>query len=509
MKIRHPANFISQPDEKASADELNQVSFAFPGKFYKPLVIIFFSLAAVVRLLLCWANPPGNSFDDHFTPIFMIIKSGMTPAKDACFQCYHPPVFYWISAMIGKLALNAGASLPHMIKLLQFVCCFYGIMTVGICYLILEKFPFSNFSKLLGFGTVCFLPRHIYMCAMNSNDTISYLFVAASIYLAIIAWERGLSPWSLGALSVVLWITIFTKYTSFVVIPAVLAPFILAFLKRLAFSQRKVLLSAMCVLFLPMFMLASYIFSNLKYYHSPLPWNLTMYDPSVNRPHDEGGISFFTFKPWEDVKTPMLAPGKLHSFWTLIYSGMWFDTEPYFQHYLDSNAAWWKHYYGWYRGEESFPGKNPSQSGQTILEESGLIGLGLFPLFLMLTGFYQCIKNFIFGGDLVRANPVARINLGMFPVLALFNVAGIIALTLRLPVYNTMKPSYLLNAMPAFMIFLCLGIMFCERNATLKRATLATFGMLFAIAIMHIVHIFFAIRSVQSQLAFCRHFLSG
>src|SRR5581483_4848725 len=173
----------------------------------------------------CWVSPPENAFDNHYEPIQMIMETGGIPAKDACFQCYHPPVFYWISAMIGKAALHAGLTMPHVRKLLQCVCCGYGVLTVGVCYLILKKFPLSEFARLLSFGAVCFLPRHIYMSAMNSNDTISYLFVAVTVYLAVLAFERRLSPVTLGALSVVLTIALFTKYTVFAAIPALLAGF--------------------------------------------------------------------------------------------------------------------------------------------------------------------------------------------------------------------------------------------------------------------------------------------
>jgi 4-amino-4-deoxy-L-arabinose transferase-like glycosyltransferase len=484
-----------QSDRRARGAKARQEPVGFPGRFYQPWFIGLFALAALLRVLLCWANPPENSFDDHYTPILMAIKNGVIPAKDACFQCYHPPVFYWISAKIGQLAIHAGMDLPAVVKLLQFVCCFYGILTVGVCGLILGKFKLSNFSRLLAFGIVCFLPRHIYMSAMNSNDTISYLFVAVSIYLVIIAWERGLPLWSVAAASVVLSLTIFTKYTAFAVLPAVLTPFILALLKQPAMPRKKLLLSAIGVFLLPLAILASYLLSNQRQYHSPLPWNVTMYDPSAHRPRDPGGISFFTFKPWQDMATPMLAPGKLHSFWTLMSSGMWWDTEPYFQDHLDSNIIWWNHYSGWYQGQGSYPGRNPSMSGLTILQSCGLIGLGLCPLALMLAGFYKCVRFSLPGGEFARANPTAGITLGMFPVLALFNAAGIIALTVRLPVYNTMKPSYLLDSMPAFAIFLGLGLMLCEKNTALRRTVLTVFFVLFGLSTLHILNLFYAFRS--------------
>ena len=76
---------------------------------------------------------------------------------------------------------------------------------------------------------------------MNSNDSISYLFVALSIYLLIIAIERKLSPVSLVAASVVTSITLFTKYTSYVVLPVILIVFASLFYKQLIASRKKVL----------------------------------------------------------------------------------------------------------------------------------------------------------------------------------------------------------------------------------------------------------------------------
>jgi hypothetical protein len=445
-------------------------------------------------VLLCWANPPENAFDNHFEPILMIMKSGSLPAKDACFQCYHPPIFPWISATIGNAALGAGLTMPHVIKLLQFVCCFYGILTVGICYLILKKFPLSDFSRLMSFGVVCFLPRHIYMCAMNSNDTISYLFVAVSIYLAIVALERRLSPASLVALSIALTLTLFTKYTAFAVIPAVLAGFLVAYRYQLIVPRKKILLSLVAALVLPLSVLGGYLISNVKHYRTALPWNVSIYDPSVNRPRDPGGINFVSFKPWEDIKTPMLAPGKLHSFWTLIYSGMWFDTEPYFLSYLDSNRGWWQDYYSWYRGERPFPGPNLFLSRVTTLTAAGLIILGLLPLALVLIGFYLCISGRWKG--LFTASPAQRAGLSMFPILLAFNAAGIIALTLRLPIYNMMKPSYLLAATPSLVMFTALGIMLYGKNKFVKRTIFVVFSGLFTLATVHVFHIVLAIRSI-------------
>jgi hypothetical protein len=87
----------------------------------------------------------------------------------------------------------------------------------------------------------------------------------------------------------------------------------------------------------------------------------------------------------------------------------------------------------------------------------------------------------------------------MLPVLLAFNAAGIIALTMRLPIYNSMKASYLLNSTPAFMMFLALGVMQWEKNAVLRRIVLIMFSALFTLVTVHVLHIVLAIRAILEQ----------
>jgi tetratricopeptide (TPR) repeat protein len=454
---------------------------------YNVLAALSFLCAVILRVLLCWSNPVDNAFDDHFKPILMIMASGTIPAKDACWQCYHPPVFYWMSAMAGNTALAMGVTYPQVLKLLQWIPCLYGILTVGIVYLILHKLPLTNFSRLMAFATVCFLPRHIYMSAMNSNDSISYFFVALSIYLLIIAVERKLSPVILVAVSIVTSITLFTKYTAYVVLPMILVVFASLFYKPFIASRKRVLGSFLLVALLPILLLSVYFVSNTKQYDSPLPWNVNRLDPSLTQPRDDDRLDFVSFKPWESILTPMVVPGKMHSFWTLVYSGMWFDNEPKFLDFLDSNREWWRQYYSWQRGEEKFPGENPSMSDLTKSIGSGLIAFGLVPLLFFLIGSYHFLR-----GNWKRwtkTESLDAIKMNMFPALLFSNAAGVIALAVRLPVYSSAKASYILNSLPAFAVFLSLGLIPCEKNRNMKWAVVTAFCILFALASLHILQI--------------------
>jgi 4-amino-4-deoxy-L-arabinose transferase-like glycosyltransferase len=459
---------------------------------FKSLAISLFLFGSLLRILLCWANPPENSFDDHYEPIFMIMESGKIPAKDACWQCYHPPVFYWISAMVGNIAVDAGAKDPLLAKVLQFIPCLYGILTVGIVFLILRKFPLSYFSSLIGFGTACFLPRHIYMSAMNSNDTISYLFVALSVYLLLIALERKLPPYLVLLIGIVVLITLFTKYTSYVVLPILLIVFVTLFFKRLIVSRKRVWLFFLLAFVIPTLVLSAYFISNTKKYGSPLPWNVSELDPSHTQPRDTQRMDFVSFKPWESISEPLIVPGKMHSFWTLVYNGMWFDNQPLFLYYPNPNPRWWGQYYAWLRGEAPFPGENPLMSKWTKLTGSGLEFLGLFPLLLLVYGFY----NFLRGRwkQWTQAKEMDTVKMIIFPTLFVANAAGIIALALRLPVYSAAKASYFLNSMSAFAVFLSLGLMPCEQNKKFRYAIVVVFGLLFTLASLHILHIVLSLK---------------
>ena len=128
----------------------------------------------------------------------------------------------------------------------------------------------------------------------------------------------------------------------------------------------------------------------------------------------------------------MLAPGKLHSFWTMVYSGMWFDTEPYFLEFLDSNRDWWQHYYACTAEKKFFPAKTLRSPVSRCSARPGFL-LGLFPLALVLVGCFICVSGK--WKTLFDATPAQRAILSLFPVLLAFNVVGIIALALRLPVF--------------------------------------------------------------------------
>lgn len=357
---------------------------------YRTLTVIIFIVAISLRLLLCWENPPGNAFDNHYEPISLILKTGNIPAKDACFQCYHPPVFYYSSAVVAKALFSLGMTATAVAKSLQFLNCFYGILTLLVLYLILKRLPLSEISRFMAISIICILPRHIFMSAIHSNDTLTYLVISLCVYLLLITIDHGLSWRFAGLLGILLTLTIFVKYTAFLVIPTVAIPLgTLIFIKS-AIPRSRSATVFLLVLLLPLFFLGIYMSNNFRDYGRVLPWNDSMINTSTEQPRDPEGISLVSFTPWQYINEPIILPGQIHSFWTMIYSGMWVDNEPKFTYYTNLNSSWWKQYGSWLIGEAAFPSSAIPISNYTRMITTGLLTCGLVPLGLLIIGLVRC-----------------------------------------------------------------------------------------------------------------------
>ena len=194
-----------------------------------------------------------------------------------------------------------------------------------------------------------------------------------------------------------------------------------------------------------------------------------------------------TFKPWEAADKQILRPEFLDSFWTLLYSRMWFDVEPKFLYFTDPDNQWWYHYYCWIRGEEPFPAETKKFSTFTRFSGFWLITLGIFPLLISLIGALRILFGKWRLGP--KSNGIETVKMQIFPVFLIGNLLCVIALTLKFPVFSAIKASYLLNSLPALAVFLGVGLMSLEKYKPIKKIIGALFVILFILVIFHILYI--------------------
>ena len=446
--------------------------------FYYRAAIALFLIGALLRVALYQANPAANSFDNHFEPILLLMKDWVMPTKDACWQCYHPPLFYLISAAWGTLVGAFGANQAATEKLLQLLPCIYGIITLPFIYGILSRLSLSPFSRTMGFGVAALLPRHIYMSAMHTNDTLSYLLVTVAIYLAIKAVDEGLNIKTLAELSIVMALALLTKITTLVVLPAVGILFLALFVTGKVRPRRVSFLAMLLVFLLPLLVLVFQAGSNVKEYGKPFPINYDFHSPSGVTPATgfiitslpgKGSLSFTNFKPISAIKTPIVGPETVGSFWTLLYSRLWWDMKPKFLYLTKENAtdnAWWYDYYDYLHGKKPWPGTG-GVSNKTLTLGSATLLMALAVTLLMLLGFILTIFSSprdSGGGGALRA------KLLIFPVLILFNLAGVLQAAISFPIFSSMKAAYLLNSSSAFAVFAALALDRLTKDKGTRRA---------------------------------------
>jgi 4-amino-4-deoxy-L-arabinose transferase-like glycosyltransferase len=437
-------------------------------------------VGTLIRLALWWRNPVANSFDDHYEPVRLIFQSGAIPGKLDCFQCFHPPVFYALAAALAKGLLGIGLDGAAMVKTLQLLNCAFGIATLVVLYALLRRLPVSAFARLVAFSLVVFLPRHIYMSAMFANDAAAVFFVAVSAYLAV-RFLQGSDRWGISvAMAGAATAGVFTKYTALAALPMIAV----AVGMRLAATPRDPRLAARAAVavLVPVAILGLAMASHARTYGAVLPDNTALYNPIAKQPRDvPSGVTFTTFEPWRFIAHPILRPGQLSSFWTLLHAGLWFDTEPRFGIYLGSRMGW-NEYYAWLNGNRPYPGAPAPEEHMHL--GSALEAFGLAWLLLGLAG----------AAELVRRRPVTRETIPLV-VLLVFTVVGVGYLTLKLPVFAAMKASYLLGAVPAFAALTALGAERLERYRVLRDTLSAVVAAFAVLVIAHVAYLVWEMRA--------------
>jgi hypothetical protein len=75
----------------------------------------------------------------------------------------------------------------------------------------------------------------------------------------------------------------------------------------------------------------------------------------------------------------------------------------------------------------------------------------------------------------------------MFLVLASVNLLGALLLALRLPVFSAIKAAYVLNALPAFAVFMAVGIASLARWKPVHATVLALLTVMLPVAAAHVI----------------------
>lgn len=129
------------------------------------------------------------SFDQsgHLDYLKLLLRWEFMPLSDACWQCYHPNIYYWFAEIIYKFGqLTARADPFELLRRITY--CFWWI---GIAYgfkTLYELFIVKK-GSYLAFALACsifaFWPLNFYFGARISNEVIQHLLSYMSIYFGL------------------------------------------------------------------------------------------------------------------------------------------------------------------------------------------------------------------------------------------------------------------------------------------------------------------------------------
>ena len=409
---------------------------------------VFVALGVLLRLTLFATTPTHTAFDNHFEPIKLWLVNGVKPGVDQCFECFQPPLFYYFYYFVSKFLTIFNLEWVAIQPLLQFVHVLMGLATLLFTWLFLKNIEIEEKYKRLVFLILVFLPRHIYMSVMFTNDSMVFMwgaFVAwrLMVYCKHPTWKSSLLI-ALGVIG-----AIFTKGNGLIVLPATFLFLGLWWLNN--HRNLKALKQVISVGLIVVLAYGPFLWMKQKELGNPYKMNIEILKYPINQ-QPAKRLDYFSFNPISFLPYPVLLSDNISSFFTVIYSRMWVEAEPMYSVFIDKeqDGSFWYNQFIWLNNSNSDLKLNPKTlSKKYIYSNSLLILLGLFPLVLILLGAFKSLKD-------ILSKKGNSIYLFAW-ILVLGNLAGIVLTTYNYPYYSFVKAAFFLVSIPSFILFAANG----------------------------------------------------
>jgi hypothetical protein len=373
--------------------------------------VAMLGLAVVMRInnALRYRTRLGFDAVENVEYVRMLMTSWALPAPDAAWATSHPPLFYYCSALIGRV-LMVFSKQEWLVQALPLLASLAGILTAVLAAaLVLRSASGDSKRALLAGGLLLFLPVNVYMSAMVNEEIFAALLtsaiVAAALWHSADSSGRPLSEAALiGALG---GLALLTKLSGLLVIASVTAAWVLAAWRSGAWRATGVRIALMLATAL---LVGGWFYArNLLVYGYLYPQDLSLHAIMFEMPPGERGLLDYLRLPIATLTRPqLLDPSLLHSVWGSTYVTLFFDGH---RHFLPQSVA-------------------ASQAGRLLL------ALGLLPTAAFVVGFVR-------GARRAWREPGGADTLLVLLVLA--TLAGYVAFTWGNPWFATLKASYLLG----------------------------------------------------------------
>jgi hypothetical protein len=184
------------------------------------IIISLFVLSFLVRIIYFNHTDPFTRTDDiygHLDYIWFITDKMSFPAISELEQSYHPPVYYFISAVFRKILLIISFTDDIINRVLQFLSlCFHmGFLIAGT--LIIKRYISNKLIFFLCIFIFYFWPTSILNSVKIGNDNLLYCFYGFS-FLFLCKWYDEEDPVHISLFTLFALLCIFTKVNGIVIL---------------------------------------------------------------------------------------------------------------------------------------------------------------------------------------------------------------------------------------------------------------------------------------------------
>ncbi len=178
-------------------------------------------LCLVVQLILLYKTGPYTRSHDtgsHINYVHMISHGDLLPSAQACWQCYHPPVYYWIAGGVEAIGRLLGVEqIPRLLQIFSLLI-FEAFLFFG--FLILRQTLAAGIPLLLGSLFLFLWPSGFFHGLRIGNDVLFYFFHTIAVW-AMIGWSQQRRPRWLGIALGAAILALFTKANGFMTLAVV------------------------------------------------------------------------------------------------------------------------------------------------------------------------------------------------------------------------------------------------------------------------------------------------
>lgn len=434
-------------------------------------------IACLLRVVLVIDSPRpwGYVWDRYHPGIQILYATGELAESQACWQCYHPPVFYyaglpfyWLGAQIaGAAAVARNPALPvRLVVVLSLVCTAIAVL---YCDKLLRLYRLTGEYRVLGVALALSLPCLYLASGGVEADIVLTAILCAFLYYVTryFCVDSGSGFQSILVLGVLAGLAAGTKYNGLL---AVAVGGVLIASKHLPQRRfRRMLRDASALGAIALAIGGWKYADNYQKYGTPLFANGTALEGfSLERQMRWGEYQFARFPLVGAIS--LMSPGSPE--------GLLTDLPPYRSVWSTLHTLFWSDMSLFSRANRHGgpPGMYPTKQIPVWLPASVVV-LALLPTLLAIVGL---------GVTLTRRS--------LWPLLVMSGVTWLVYVQWFVAQTDwALKAKYILFLLPAYLVYMCFGLKWVEGRAPAPAKGAVWGSLVLLVALTHVYLLRFAI----------------